>query len=42
MTPAIRALVLLARRWFRVGPGDYLLDESGNYLADESGNRLVG
>jgi hypothetical protein len=42
MTPALRALVVLARRWLRAGPGDYLLDESGNYLTDESGNRLVG
>jgi hypothetical protein len=42
MTPALRVIVLLALRWLRVGPGDYLLDENRNYLVDESGNRLVG
>jgi hypothetical protein len=42
MRSALMALLVLASRFRRVGPGDYLLDESGNYLADESGNRLVG
>jgi hypothetical protein len=38
----IRKLILLSRRWFRIGPGDYILDENRNYLTDESGNRLIG
>lgn len=42
MRPALRLLVLMASRWRRVNPGDYLLDESRNYLTDESGNRLIG
>jgi len=34
--------VVLASRFKRLGPGDYLLDESRNYLTDESGNKLIG
>jgi hypothetical protein len=42
MTPALRALVLLARRWAPIQQGDFLLDENGDYLMDEAGDFLIG